>query len=111
MTLEEKNQLFIDSIWHWIVDGVEQFEQGKYISDSYLDRWDDGTECKLNGEYCSLCEYFEDDCILCFIYNTYNCCHAYSNFHSNPTINNCYKVVDYLWNKAMSVSFEEYNES
>lgn len=124
MTLSEKNQLFIDSIWHWIIDGLEQMELGKTNKKSeFLTEWDDGSICKLNGLYCPLCIHFQDNCIICFIhnwdhhskncykvYNNYdkNCCKAYNNYDKKRDIESCNGVINYLWNVGINLTKCEY---
>ena len=52
MTHTEKNQLFIYSIDHWIVDGVEKFEDGLAIikdRNDFFIAWNSGEKNRLNG--------------------------------------------------------------
>lgn len=89
-------QLFIDSIWHWQVDGIDKFEEGLSVFSRMT--WSDGSELKLTGEYCPLCHhYYNGTCRQCPLYlGTNKCFKPYRDFIDNPTIETCQSVIDDL---------------
>ena len=115
MKLEEKNQLFIDCIVHWHVDGIHKFEDGlkpiikKIIlfNRIYIECWSDGSEFKLNGSNCPLCDQFNDECEICFLEKDIVCCKAYYDFIQSPSLERCKDVIEYLWNRCLNVTHSE----
>lgn len=86
------DKLFIESIRHWMVDGLDKFEAGLSVT---LNRWSDGSHFKLVGDYCPLCIHYNSHCDRCPIKNTEGmCCKSYNEFRDNPNYYTCLKVVD-----------------
>lgn len=102
MRIEEINQLFIDSIWHWMVDGIDKFEAGLspfiYKGKSIGNKWSDDSEFKLIGKYCPMCNEFDNICTVCYLDNEgYYCFTPYVKFTHNPCIETCQAVIDELF--------------
>ena len=105
MRLRKRNQLFIDSITHWIEDGIDKFEEGNEpdLIQGYYQTWSDGSEFKLNGSYCPMCEDALDCCDICLLKKDgYLCVREYDEFLDNPTQENCEAVIDRLWYEAFN---------
>ena len=117
MKLEEKNQLFINSIWHWYRDGIDMYDEGLELSilANYVIQWSDGQEVKLGAQYCPLCGYFfgwtgrgSGGCKACFLECGQICCAAYEEFLCNPCRDTCQGVIEYLWKRAFEIPYEQY---
>jgi len=105
MLLQKRNQLFIDSIKHWEVDGIDKFEEGitPCAIAGYYQTWTDGSEFKLNGSYCPMCDFVLDMCELCLLEkDSYMCISEYDGFLDNPTIETCQAVIERLWYEAFN---------
>ena len=100
MDLRKRNQLFIDSIQHWIEDGMDKFEDGLslYTEDGWYEYWTDGSAFNLNGHYCPMCEYASDICPLCLLNKDGDMCvKEYDSFLNEPTIETCQAVIDRVY--------------
>lgn len=98
--MSKENQLVIDSIERWTVEGIDKFEYGLSIDiDGYYDAWNNGSAMKLNGYYCSRCNYSSVLCSRCPLDSgSGHDIKTYMAFRSKPSLKTCRDVIDEMFN-------------